>query len=354
MNIKRVLIADDSKSARFSLRKKLQALNLDIDVELAESANEALDQLKSKSPGCYPDIIFMDHYMPGMNGFEATRSIKANPQWSNISIIMCTSQSGSDYLEEAKEHGALGILSKPSTQKEIMDAIDHVNTTQAEQRPRSNAAPLTASSQQPSSQQAAPSKASQPAEVQNSALDEERAKALIRDHLSQFQSTLEGKLKSLLSPLVLPLVHNLIKEESLSLIQSKLNEHVEQVNHSTHTEQLTKLETSIDQLPEIEIKIRRLEESLNRQATEQEKQIKQSLEHLSPKIEEIAEKTASKLISPVVEQIATELEKGLHEISNDVKLEIAPWQQSVKQAKKVAGAAIGISLTSVVALIFLL
>ncbi len=108
MPIKHALVVDDSKSARFSLKKLLQ--QQDIKTDFAESAGDALNYLSSHSP----DIIFMDHLMPGMDGFEATKAIKGNPDIQNIPIIMCTSKEGSDYAEQALAVGAYAILPKPA------------------------------------------------------------------------------------------------------------------------------------------------------------------------------------------------------------------------------------------------
>ena len=108
MQIKHALVVDDSKSARFSLKKLLQKQGVKCD--FAESAGDALNYLETHKP----DVIFMDHLMPGMDGFEATKAIKANPNTSSIPVIMCTSKEGSEYAEQAMATGAVAILPKPA------------------------------------------------------------------------------------------------------------------------------------------------------------------------------------------------------------------------------------------------
>ena len=66
MALKTALIVDDSKLARITLRKKLD--KLDVDVDLAESAEQAISMLQEKRP----DIVFMDHLMPDMDGLVTT------------------------------------------------------------------------------------------------------------------------------------------------------------------------------------------------------------------------------------------------------------------------------------------
>jgi CheY-like chemotaxis protein len=103
---KHALVVDDSKSARVSLGRLLEDYRFSVDT--AESAPEALDHLCSNRP----DIIFMDHTMPGMDGLQAVKVIKANPSTATIPIMMYTSKEGDLYLSQARALGALGILPK--------------------------------------------------------------------------------------------------------------------------------------------------------------------------------------------------------------------------------------------------
>ena len=128
MSIEKALIVDDSKSARFALRKKLQQMECSVD--LVESAKEAFEYLDSH----LPDVIFMDHFMPGMDGFEATQSIKRNPAWADIPVVMCTSKEGENYGQEAISQGAFGIIPKPATQDQIQEILNKINEVMA-QRP---------------------------------------------------------------------------------------------------------------------------------------------------------------------------------------------------------------------------
>ena len=103
---KRALVVDDSKSARVILSRMLE--KYDIEVDMAESAEQAIDYLKSYRP----DAIFMDHLMPGMDGLQAVQAIKGNPQTAMIPIMMYTSQEGELYVGQARALGALGVLPK--------------------------------------------------------------------------------------------------------------------------------------------------------------------------------------------------------------------------------------------------
>jgi CheY-like chemotaxis protein len=102
----RVLVVDDSKSARVILSRMLE--KYDIEVDMAEAAERAIEYLKSNRP----DAIFMDHQMPGMDGLQALQTIKSNPQTAMIPIMMYTSQEGELYVGQARALGAMGVLPK--------------------------------------------------------------------------------------------------------------------------------------------------------------------------------------------------------------------------------------------------
>jgi CheY-like chemotaxis protein len=106
MSAKRALVVDDSKSARAFLHRLLDKHGLEVDT--AESAEDALGYLAKQ----LPDVIFMDHLMPGMDGFQAVQAIKANPRTAGIPVMMYTSQQGELYLGQARALGAVGVLPK--------------------------------------------------------------------------------------------------------------------------------------------------------------------------------------------------------------------------------------------------
>jgi CheY-like chemotaxis protein len=103
---KTALVVDDSKLARYVLKEML--IGFGIKVETAESAEEALGSLSAFRP----DVIFMDHMMPGMDGFQAVQAIKNDPKTATIPILMYTSKDDGMYVSQARALGAVGVLPK--------------------------------------------------------------------------------------------------------------------------------------------------------------------------------------------------------------------------------------------------
>jgi CheY-like chemotaxis protein len=125
MGLKCALIVDDSRTARQVLGDVLAANSL--RVETAASAEEALEFLSHSRP----DVIFMDHNMPGMDGFEAVQAIKNNPATATIPIMMYTSQEGELYVGQARALGAVGVLPKQIKPVEVTDVLKSLHLIHA-------------------------------------------------------------------------------------------------------------------------------------------------------------------------------------------------------------------------------
>jgi CheY-like chemotaxis protein len=124
MGAKRALIVDDSKSARVFLSRILE--KFEIDVDSAENAESAIEYLGSHRP----DVIFMDHMMPGMDGFQAVQAIKNNPRTAMIPIMMYTSQEGELYLGQARALGAVGVLPKQIKPADVSKVLYQLHLVQ--------------------------------------------------------------------------------------------------------------------------------------------------------------------------------------------------------------------------------
>ena len=126
MIAKRALVVDDSRSARAFLARILERHSLEVDG--AESAEAALEYLKRTRP----DVIFMDHLMPGMDGFQAVQLIKKDPRTATIPILMYTSQEGELYLSQARALGALGVLPKQTRPADVTKALLQLHLVEGE------------------------------------------------------------------------------------------------------------------------------------------------------------------------------------------------------------------------------
>ncbi len=122
MPVQHVLVVDDSKSARLMLRKILQSLGMTVDT--VDSGEAALDYLRNQRP----DVIFMDHTMPGMDGLMTLRRIQETPETATIPVAMYTSKDEPSYRNEAHAAGAVDVLSKPATLEALGQILERMST----------------------------------------------------------------------------------------------------------------------------------------------------------------------------------------------------------------------------------
>ena len=120
MNTLSALVVDDSKSARFFLRKALE--EQEVAVDLVESGFDALERVGQKRP----DVVFMDHQMPEMDGLETMERMKGDPATRSIPVVMCTSTDEAGFLQRVHELGALDILPKPPSAELLRGVLDQV------------------------------------------------------------------------------------------------------------------------------------------------------------------------------------------------------------------------------------
>jgi len=116
------LIVDDSRTALVSLSRMLQAQGIDVD--MVESGPEALDHLRGNA---HHGVIFLDHMMPGMDGFETLAALKTNVHTADIPVVMYTTKEGDAYMGQAISQGAIGVLHKPVDPAELSIILQRVD-----------------------------------------------------------------------------------------------------------------------------------------------------------------------------------------------------------------------------------
>ena len=117
MEPKTILIIEDNQ-----LNMKLVKTLLQIEkhqVLEAGSAENGLEIAKER----LPDLILMDLQLPGMNGLEATRIIKEDPEMTNIPVVALTSFAMKGDEEKAINAGCEGYITKPIDTREFTKSL---------------------------------------------------------------------------------------------------------------------------------------------------------------------------------------------------------------------------------------
>ncbi len=117
MPVKKILIVDDSPTERYFMVELLTKNGY--QVLTAENGEEGIDKARSE----LPDLVLMDVVMPGINGYQATRTLMRDEATRNIPVIVCTSKG----LETDKiwglRQGALDYLVKPVNGEALLARI---------------------------------------------------------------------------------------------------------------------------------------------------------------------------------------------------------------------------------------
>lgn len=111
-----ILVVDDESFIRKHLAKRLSKLGC--AVLEACKGQEAVEKAASR-----PDVIVMDVKMPLMNGFEATKRIKAGTDTSGIPVILLSAKAQENEIAEGYSCGADSYLTKPATLTQILKTI---------------------------------------------------------------------------------------------------------------------------------------------------------------------------------------------------------------------------------------
>lgn len=120
MPIKKILVVDDSPTERFALIEFLSKQGF--SVVTAENGEEGVAKSKAEKP----DLILMDVVMPGINGYQATRTISRDEDTRNIPIIMTTSKDQETDKIWGMRQGAFDYMTKPLDLEELLKKIQSI------------------------------------------------------------------------------------------------------------------------------------------------------------------------------------------------------------------------------------
>ena len=118
----RVFLADDHAIVRSGIRGYLELIDDLAFAGEAAGGQEALDRLAVLEPaGMLPDVVLMDLVMPGLDGVEATRQIKA--RWPDVEVVAVTSFAEQARVISALQAGAAGYVLKDADADQVAAAV---------------------------------------------------------------------------------------------------------------------------------------------------------------------------------------------------------------------------------------
>jgi CheY-like chemotaxis protein len=112
-----ILVVEDDAANREYARTVLESEGFEI--EAVESAEQALVVLAGRKP----DLILMDIQLPGIDGLELTRRLKADPSTEPIPIVAMTGQTMPIHQRAAIAAGCAGFIGKPATPTALANEV---------------------------------------------------------------------------------------------------------------------------------------------------------------------------------------------------------------------------------------
>jgi two-component system cell cycle response regulator DivK len=114
---KRILVVEDQEDNRQILRDLLTSA--DFEVIEAEDGEAGL----AAAAAHRPDLILMDIQLPGLDGYEATRRLKADTALHTIPVIAVTSYASSSDVDKARAAGCDAFVSKPFSPRQLLAKV---------------------------------------------------------------------------------------------------------------------------------------------------------------------------------------------------------------------------------------
>ena len=113
------MVIDDSRAIRMILGRTLNRFGYEVCA--AANGREALDMIGQQEFNL--SVILVDWNMPEMNGLEFVQAIRANPKYSNVPLMMVTTETEIEQMYKALEAGANEYVMKPFTDDVIADKL---------------------------------------------------------------------------------------------------------------------------------------------------------------------------------------------------------------------------------------
>jgi DNA-binding response OmpR family regulator len=112
-----VLLVDDEPNIVLSLEFLMKQAGY--DVRIARDGDAALAAVEDRAP----DLILLDVMTPGRDGYEICQTIRANPAWRAVKIVMLTAKSREVEREKGLALGADDYITKPFSTRELVDRV---------------------------------------------------------------------------------------------------------------------------------------------------------------------------------------------------------------------------------------
>ncbi len=112
-----VLVVDDEPNIVQSLEFLMTAAGF--EVQVVADGEQAIEAVRTKAP----DLILLDVMIPKRDGYEVCETIRANPEWDAVRIIMLTARGRDSERDKGIELGADDYITKPFSTRDLVERV---------------------------------------------------------------------------------------------------------------------------------------------------------------------------------------------------------------------------------------
>lgn len=118
----KILVVDDSLIMRNIVKNTFAGMKIPFQCLEAENGRQALRHLETSTIS----LVFLDWNMPGMDGMDFLKTVRAKPEFKDLPIVMITSERGKFSVIEALQNGATDYIVKPVNEKVFKEKVKDI------------------------------------------------------------------------------------------------------------------------------------------------------------------------------------------------------------------------------------
>ncbi len=123
-NAYNIFYTDDDADDREVFKEVIEELNEDVYIFTQRDGDELMDMLKNPPPRAH--LIFLDLNMPGKNGYEVLKEIRASEKFRDLPVIIFSTSNDSESISQTRALGATLYINKPTSYAEMKRILKRI------------------------------------------------------------------------------------------------------------------------------------------------------------------------------------------------------------------------------------
>ncbi len=136
LNLTKIFLAEDDADDRMFFEDALKQVSIATELVVVKDGCELMDELEIAAAPPPAQVVFLDLNMPKKNGMECLKQIRNNPKLKHIPVVIFSTSSSKECVEETYREGAHFYICKPRSFPLLIKAIETVLKTELWESPQ--------------------------------------------------------------------------------------------------------------------------------------------------------------------------------------------------------------------------